>query len=332
MMQNWMAIGKFSKIVQLSPRTLRIYESIGLIKPYNRGENNYRYYKSDQIQIVEKIKNFKCLGFSLQEIQSLIKIDSAIDADKMKSILEKKKIAFEIQKDNINSTLELIESAISNLNQDKKKLSLQERKFIMNHFENISVVVAGTRDLKKTAHYIETHIAKGGKNIPVTVWNDQDTLPQTKPYILVISEDQLQNGDFTTIAPDVVVIKELSKSSSKIHKAYLKLYSAVGPNMSTILNADDRAVVELAGNETIRAGKTYYFSKNKGLQFQISKIGGVVSDGEKVKVYGLNHKAGPLEINLNKILGVDEETAYLASLAAIMDFGLDETLIQNSNP
>lgn len=100
--------------------------------------------------------------------------------------------------------------------------------------------------------------------------------------------------------------------------------------MSTILNADDRAVIEFAGNETVRKGKTYYFSKNSGFEEQIGRIGGVVSDGEKVSIFGFNQTKTPTEINLNRILGHDEEMAYLASLAAVMDFGLKREALAHS--
>ena len=200
----------------------------------------------------------------------------------------------------------------------------------MTQFEKFSVVVTGVRDLGKTAEYIRAHIKKSGKEIPVEVWDGSRPLPQKKPFIFVVSEILLKNNKVASLAPDVVVIKELSESSKEIEEAYLQLFGAVGPHMCTILNADDRAVVELAGNETIRKGKTYYFSKNSGLQPQISKIGGVISDGELIQIYGFNQNKGPLEIKMKKILGIGDEVALLASLAAVMDIGLKEETLSEA--
>jgi len=56
----------------------------------------------------------------------------------------------------------------------------------------------------------------------------------------------------------------------------------------------------------------------------------VVSDGEKVSIFGLDQTKTPTEINLNRILGHDEEMAYLASLAAVMDFGLKREALVHS--
>lgn len=202
----------------------------------------------------------------------------------------------------------------------------------MSQFDKTSVVVAGVSDLDKTAQYIRGHILQGGKDIPVSVWDGSAPLPHKKPFILIIPEGLLHKPEVAKLAPDIVVIKELSQSSTDIQNAYLQLYGSVGPHMTTVLNADDRAVIELAGSELLRQGRTYYFSKNSGLQPQISKIGGVVSDGNDVEIYGFNQTKGPLEMSLKRIMGMGEELAFLASLAAVMDFGLKEEAIVASTP
>ncbi|MGZ3772381.1 MAG: MerR family transcriptional regulator [Pseudobdellovibrionaceae bacterium] len=332
-MKNWLTIGQFSQEVSLSQRTLRVYEKVGLIKAHTRGENKYRYYTNEQIKLVERIKQFKSFGFSLYEIRSLLEIDISMDSGRLASLLEKKLGDLDMQQAKINSSQQMIRKILTSLKSNKQGLDPSERRFIMNQFEKISVVVAGIRNLEETANYIKDHIEKSGKNIPVIIWDGKSLLPQRKPFIFVVSEDQLKkNNEISTLAPDVVVIKELSRSSNKIQEAYIQLYGSAGPHMATILNADDRAVIELAGNETLRKGKTYYFSKNSGLKPQISKIGGVISDGEKIEIFGFNHSAAVLEIKLNKILGFDDEIAYLASLAAVMDFGLKEEMLQKTAP
>jgi DNA-binding transcriptional MerR regulator len=331
-MKNWLTIGQFSKEVSLSQRALRVYETLGLIKAHTRGENKYRYYTTEQIELVERIKKFKSLGFSLEEIRSLLEVDTSMNSEMLESLLEKRLQTVKVQREGLNTQESLIESILTSLRKNKQGLGPHERRFIMSQFEKTSVVVAGVRDLDKTANYIRGHILQSGKDISVVVWDGQAPLPQKKPYILIVSENLLHKPEVSKLAPDIVVIKELSQSSQEIQNAYLQLYSAAGPHMSTILNADDRAVIELAGSEIIRQGRTYYFSKNSGLQPQISKIGGVISDGEEIEIYGFNHSKGPLKMTLKRILGMDEEMAFLASLAAVMDFGLKEEAIVASTP
>lgn len=132
------------------------------------------------------------------------------------------------------------------------------------------------------------------------------------------------------LTPDIVVIKEVSGNSSETQSAYLKLFNSSGPHMNTILNADDRAVIDLAAHEMIRKGKTYYFSKNSGLRPQIQKIGGVLSDGETIQIYKFNEIHPLLEIKMSQIMGLTDETAWMASLAAVMDIGMDLDLFCRS--
>lgn len=63
-------IGDFSRLMQVSMRTLRYYEEIGLLKPYEVDEwTGYRYYLVKQMTTVGLIRNFKEAGFSLEEIR-----------------------------------------------------------------------------------------------------------------------------------------------------------------------------------------------------------------------------------------------------------------------
>lgn len=57
----------------LTKRTLRYYEELGLLSPAERTEGNYRRYTQDDIQRLERIKNYRdLLGFSLAEIRNIL--------------------------------------------------------------------------------------------------------------------------------------------------------------------------------------------------------------------------------------------------------------------
>lgn len=67
-------IGVVSKKCNIPIRTLRYYDEIGLVKPEKVDNvNNYRYYSKEQILSINIIKDFKKLGFSLQEIKLLLR-------------------------------------------------------------------------------------------------------------------------------------------------------------------------------------------------------------------------------------------------------------------
>lgn len=69
-----LSIGQFAKLVKVSTRTVRYYESIGLIASSPRGENNYRYYDQSLVQKFNKICDLQNLGFSLDEIKQILEI------------------------------------------------------------------------------------------------------------------------------------------------------------------------------------------------------------------------------------------------------------------
>lgn len=62
-------IGDFSNIVNISIRTLRYYDDIGLLKPEIVDKfTNYRYYTEDNVVEARFIVLLKEVGFTLQEI------------------------------------------------------------------------------------------------------------------------------------------------------------------------------------------------------------------------------------------------------------------------
>lgn len=68
-------IGEFSKICQVSVKTLHHYDRIGLLAPAEVDRfTGYRYYKTEQIDTMNYIQRLKRYGFSLEEIQHLITI------------------------------------------------------------------------------------------------------------------------------------------------------------------------------------------------------------------------------------------------------------------
>lgn len=67
---NLLSIGKMAKLNNISEQTLRIYDRMGLLKPfYIDSENGYRYYNIKQCAIIDMIQYMKQLGMTLKEIK-----------------------------------------------------------------------------------------------------------------------------------------------------------------------------------------------------------------------------------------------------------------------
>ena len=69
-------IGAFSKICQVSVKTLRHYDRIGLLKPAEVDRfTGYRYYDRAQLERMLLIQRLKRYGFSLDEVQALLRCE-----------------------------------------------------------------------------------------------------------------------------------------------------------------------------------------------------------------------------------------------------------------
>lgn len=67
-----MNIGQVAKLSDVSAKTIRYYESIGLIPKAARGENGYRDYSERDVEILRFIKRSRNLGFSVEDISNLL--------------------------------------------------------------------------------------------------------------------------------------------------------------------------------------------------------------------------------------------------------------------
>lgn len=86
-------IGEFSYLFQVSQKTLRHYDRLGLFVPsYVDPFTGYRYYSDEQIDEFEKIVRLKNLNFSLDEIKTLKdELDEEVILQKIKTLEEEQK-------------------------------------------------------------------------------------------------------------------------------------------------------------------------------------------------------------------------------------------------
>lgn len=84
-------IGKVSKQTNISVGALRYYESLGLLES-ERGDNGYRYYSPTAIQQILFIKKAQALGFSLDDISTILNIhrQGKIPCQLVQSLLQEK--------------------------------------------------------------------------------------------------------------------------------------------------------------------------------------------------------------------------------------------------
>lgn len=103
--------GEFAKLANVTERTLRYYDKIGLLKPSSILSNGYRQYTDSDLLKLQKILSLKHLGFSIEEIFPIVLEDQNL------------KESFKMQIDLIDSRIkhmtaikDSMESIISTIN------------------------------------------------------------------------------------------------------------------------------------------------------------------------------------------------------------------------
>lgn len=87
--ENYISIGEMAKMNQTTVTTLRLYDSMGLLKPCYIDENShYRYYDIKQNARFDMIQYMKELGMELREIKDVF---DQCDLNLIEGILRKKK-------------------------------------------------------------------------------------------------------------------------------------------------------------------------------------------------------------------------------------------------
>lgn len=74
--EAYLQIGEAADKAKLTQRTLRYYEEKGLLKPPGRMDGGFRLYSPEDMERLERIKEFKeLLGFTLAEIKDMLEAD-----------------------------------------------------------------------------------------------------------------------------------------------------------------------------------------------------------------------------------------------------------------
>lgn len=114
MKENLISIGEMARINNISVNALRLYDSLGLLKPrYTDPESRYRYYDVKQNARLDMIQYMKELGMELREIRSvldsedLLKIEEILIRKREQTMQELENL--KIQRDGIDRAIDSIE-------------------------------------------------------------------------------------------------------------------------------------------------------------------------------------------------------------------------------
>jgi MerR family copper efflux transcriptional regulator len=69
-----MNIGQAADRSGVPAKTIRYYESIGLIRPADRTEGNYRDYDTSSVRVLQFLKRARSFGFTIEDCRELLSL------------------------------------------------------------------------------------------------------------------------------------------------------------------------------------------------------------------------------------------------------------------
>ncbi len=112
-------IGDFSKLSQVSVKTLRYYDELSLLKPEEVDRfTGYRYYSANQLPRLNRILALKDLGLTLEEIGVLL--DEEISAAQIRGILRLKQVETRERVQEEQARLERVEARLRQIEEEGK--------------------------------------------------------------------------------------------------------------------------------------------------------------------------------------------------------------------
>lgn len=170
------SISQFSKLTRLSPRMLRHYDKIGLLKPQTIDSmNNYRYYSDSQVSIAIEIIKLKKYDFSLEEVKDILTNDDMffrkMVKEKINSINESLRVKTDILEEMEMLLQEGIES-IKDMNTYSILYGTAQEQYVIRKKTSISI-----HEMDKTIDKLYDYASKNNLhtfNTPFTSFLGED--------------------------------------------------------------------------------------------------------------------------------------------------------------
>ena len=110
-------IGDFSRLSQVSVKTLRYYDEVGLLKPVEVDRfTGYRYYSFDQLPRLNRVLALKDLGFSLEQIAQAL--DEGLTPDQLRGMLRLKRAEIQQRVEEEQERLARVEARLRQIEQE----------------------------------------------------------------------------------------------------------------------------------------------------------------------------------------------------------------------
>ena len=118
-------IGELAAFFNVSPKAIRIYEKKGILIPDKVDpDTGYRYYRADQVQVLDALLELKALGFSLGEIKGILR--GEMTSEQLADALLKKKGAWQDMISDAENKIDALEQITKRMASSREIKALPE--------------------------------------------------------------------------------------------------------------------------------------------------------------------------------------------------------------
>ncbi len=201
-----MKISELARICHISPRMLRHYDAIGLLKPSKvDSQTAYREYSVKQIPVLQKILLFKDLGFSLEEIKSLV------DKPNLEPVLQRQKIVLEQRILTEQTRLDRLEAYLLCCSKEKIMFQVEIKALpsqLVASFQDARLVLQlpeGGQDISQLIEVFATDLKpflESGQVVPHSIfWHETNEYPIPELIHPLKEAKDFKRATLTTLEP-----------------------------------------------------------------------------------------------------------------------------------
>lgn len=90
-------IGQLAKRLATTPKTIRFYEQIGLLRPPARRESGYRVYDPPAVEHTRRVLGLRRLGFSIEDLKHLSEGSGGSVRQRLSALMDERLRAVELE-------------------------------------------------------------------------------------------------------------------------------------------------------------------------------------------------------------------------------------------
>lgn len=213
-----------------------------------------------------------------------------------------------------------------------------ELEFAAQFVQEPMIAVTGTNGKSTTCKLIELMLRESG--IKVWLGGNYGTplidyvRGEEKADVVIVETSSFMLELTETFAPRTIVLMNIAenhldryRSMDEYVRAKRKIFQNTTHDTTSVLNADDNTVVDLARDPAVQRGRIFYFSRKPSLEPQIMNIGGAVAIKDQLKV-----RVGPEIEYYNykdmKMRGRHAIENIMAAICTTREYGAKPEVIQ----